>query len=106
MSRIGAEYIGRAIDKLRTNQTAGNIAAVFVADVTPADLDGVRWRFVVTDGSTADTIEAGISGSCGGVRGMAVDEGGLERLVEQRALNYAVETRLEDLLAASPLTLV
>lgn len=105
MSGIRAELIERANDKLRRNQTAGNIAAVFVGEVSPDDLDGVRWRFVVTDGSTVDTIDAGISGSSGGEHGMAVDQGDLERQVESRALGFPVETRFADLLAASPLTM-
>jgi hypothetical protein len=98
-------YVERAINKLCTNQTAGNVAAVYVADVTPADLDGVPWRFVVTDGTTVAEIEAGISGSRGGVAGMEVEEDQLERRVEQRALNYPVETRLQNRRAASPLLL-
>jgi hypothetical protein len=78
---------------------------VFIADVTPPDLDGVRWRFFVTDGVTTGEIEAGIAGSNGGERGMAVDERELEHRVERQTLGFPVETRMRDLLAGSPMTL-
>jgi hypothetical protein len=62
MRGVAAEYIERAIARLRSNETACNVAAVFAGEVTPSDLDGVRWRFVVADGNTRGTIDAGIAG--------------------------------------------
>jgi hypothetical protein len=64
-------------------------------------LDGTRWWFVVADGATVAEVEAGISGTRGVPPGMT--EAALERLLEERACRFPVETRLRDLLEASPL---
>ena len=106
MRGISAELVERAIRKLQDGKTAVNVAAIFVGEVSPQDLDGVRWRFVVTDGDKVDTVDAGIPGSQGGAPGMAVgDETALERQVERKAAGFPVATRLTDLVAASPLVL-
>jgi hypothetical protein len=66
----------------------------------------VSWRFVVADPSQTDTLVGTVSGSQGGYYDMPVDEKALETEVEQIAGGFAVESRLEDLVAASPLTLM
>jgi hypothetical protein len=103
MARISAAYTERAIGKLQRKETQYNVAAVFAGEVTREGFDGTRWRFVVTDGSTVGEFEAGISRTQGVPPGM--DEPALERLVEREAGRFPVETRLQDLLEASPLLL-
>jgi hypothetical protein len=101
MTRISARYTQRAIGKLQRNETQCNVAAVFAGEVTPKGFDGTRWWFVVADGATVAEVEAGISGTRGVPPGMT--EAALERLLEERACRFPVETRLRDLLEASPL---
>jgi hypothetical protein len=103
---VSAELTGRAIDKLRRNETLYGVAAIFVGQCSPPDQDGVSWRFVVADPSRTDTLLGTVSGSQGGYHDMPVDEKALEAEVEQIAGSFAVETRLDDLVAASPLTLM
>jgi hypothetical protein len=105
MTGISVDLIDRALAKLKGGQVATSVAAIFVGDLTANDLDGVHWRFVVTDGSTIGTVDGGIAGSKVGARGMAVNEADLERRVEREAGRFPVDTRMDDLLAASPLVL-
>lgn len=60
---------------------------------------------MVADPSRTDTLVGTVSGSQGGYHDMPVDEKALEAEVEQIAGGFPVESRLDDLVAASPLTL-
>jgi hypothetical protein len=103
---IESKLVETALKKLKRGNTPGNVAAVLAGESGPRDLDGVRWSFVVTDGSHTDVIEVGLSGSQGGGRGMSIDQDLLEGAVERRAVcSFPVESRLPDLVAASPLSL-
>jgi hypothetical protein len=95
----------RAIQRLASGDTPYGVAAVLVGECGPPDLDGNRWRFRVTDGSTVADIEAQLSGTEGGQRGQRISPDVLERTVERRAGNFAVDGRLAALVERSPLTL-
>lgn len=101
----GNDQLERAMNKVRAGDLPYDVAAVLVGASGPADLDGARWRFVVTDGRTEDSLDAGLSGTQGGERGMQIDRSTLEAAVEKRAGRFARESRLADLVAESPLTL-
>jgi hypothetical protein len=102
---ISADIIERALAKLQRSDTYVNVAAVFVGEITANDQDGASWWLYVTDGvNEGDVVEATIAGTHGGQREMQVNSAEMERAIERRAGNFAVETRLRDLLAASPLT--
>lgn len=95
----------RVVAKLRCDVAPCGVAAAFDRETTPNGLDGVRWRFVAGDGERVVRIEAGVSGTNGGTRGMAVDPVALERMVESKAGSYPRESRLTDMVAASPIVL-
>jgi hypothetical protein len=106
MTNVPAEIVDRALAKLEGGKTYVNVAAVFIGEITANDQDGASWWLYVTDGvSSGDVIEATITGTWGGQRGMAIDTDQMELTIERRAGNFAVETRLRDLIAASPLTI-
>jgi hypothetical protein len=105
MPHISANIIERALARLLGGDTYVNVAAVFVGEITANDQDGASWRFYLTDGvNEGGLIDATVAGTRGGHRGMAIDADRMERAIERRAGNFAVETRLRDMLAASPLT--
>ena len=81
------------------------IAAVLVGECGPPDLDGNRWRFVVTDGTTVAEVDADLSGTQGGRRGQTIEPAMLERAVEVRSGAFPADVRLTELLARSPLLL-
>jgi hypothetical protein len=103
---ISAELIDRVLDKLKRDDKPCDVAAILVGQCSPPDQDGVSWRFVVADPLRANTLVGTVSGSQGGYQGMPVDNRALEAEVERIALNYARESRLDDLVAASPLRLM
>ena len=93
------------MSKVRAGDLPYDIAAALVGESGPTDADGTRWRFVVTDGRTDDSLEARLSGTQGAERGMQIDTSTLEAAVEKRAGGFDRESRLADLVAESPLTL-
>lgn len=78
---VRAEIAAKALDKLRRGAPY-SVAAVLIAEVAPNGLDGARWHLYVTDGHDSGFVEAQISGTNGGRRGMAVDAAFLEAEVE------------------------
>jgi hypothetical protein len=106
MTNVSADIVNRALAKLQARQTYVNVAAVYIGDATDPGQDGVTWLLYVTDGvESGDVIKATVAGTYGGRHGMAIDEDKMEQTIERRASNFAVETRLRDMLAASPLTI-
>jgi hypothetical protein len=106
MMNVSAEIVQRALAKSQNGQTYVNVAAVFIGEATANDQDGALWWLYVTDGvNDGGVIETTISGTWGGRRGMAVDADKMERTIERRAGTFPVETRLRDMLDASPLTI-
>jgi hypothetical protein len=82
----------------RAGSTGTGIGAAFERDVGPPDLDGFRWRFWVSDGTRAGSLEAQISGS----EPILHDEipvAALERVVERQAGRFPTEDRLSELLS-------
>lgn len=103
---LDGKYGKAALEKLTRGRAFGEVAAVLVGESGPPDLDGVRWTLVVTDGTETDVIEADLSRSEGGSRGMDIAVGVVEGVVEDRAVNsFPLESRLADLVEASPLNL-
>jgi hypothetical protein len=90
--------------KRRAAGSATGIGASFDRDITPPDLDGHRWRLIVSDGVDAGQLAAELS------RSQSIAESSipvltLMRVVERRAGGFPRESRLEDLLAAERLVL-
>lgn len=102
---VPASTAQRIIRKFERDQTPYAVAAILIGEISPRDLDGVMWRFAVSDGHRIDTVDAGLSGTRGGTQGMRIDVAGLERVVEHMSGAFARESRLDDLVAASPLAL-
>lgn len=103
---ISADLIQQALDKLARGDTPCDVAATFVGQCSPPDQDGVSWRFVVADPHRVDSLVGTVSGTHGGHDGMSVDEKALAAEVERIACSFDRESRLADLVAASPLTLM
>jgi hypothetical protein len=102
---MDAAIIEELISRFQHEPPRYGVAAQFIGESGRRDLDGVRWRFAVSDGSTVEVIEAVLSGTGGGEAGMEVEPTELEYKVEKRARQYAIETRLRDLVADSPIEL-
>jgi hypothetical protein len=103
---ISAELIERALAKLKSGQTRCDVAAIFVGECSPPDQDGVSWHFVLADPHRAATLVGTVSGSQGEGARMQADEEALEADVERIACSYRRDSRLDDLVAASRLTLM
>jgi hypothetical protein len=102
---IPRSAIRQVDDKLRRGSVAEGVAAAYYSDVTPNDLDGWRGRFLVSDGARREVVDAGISGSKGGYRGMPVNPAAVERALERYAGGFDRDSRLRDLVDASPVLL-
>lgn len=95
-----------AVEKLKRRQGPYSVAAVFIwEDQDDPSRDGVRWHFAVTDGRKVTTLAADLSGTNSGHRNMEVDVAALEYIVEEIAGRYPLETRVQDMLADSPLVI-
>jgi hypothetical protein len=105
MDYVAKTAINEAAAKLKRGEARCGIGVALSREVSPPGLDGVRWRFVATDGKHWCTIDAGISGSATVYAGVPDNRFGLERMVERAAGRFPIETRLADMRAASPLTL-
>lgn len=81
-------------------------ATVLVGESGPNDLDGMRWKVVATDGKHTEIVEAELTGSQGVHVGDRATPEAIQRAVEKRATGrFPAETRVADLVAASPITL-
>ena len=96
------QLLSRAED--RASESPTGIGAAFVRDVSPPDLDGFRWRIVVSDGRLGGEINVEISRSQP-IDGSVISVVALQRVVERRAGVFPRETRAKDLLAAGRLVL-
>lgn len=101
---VRAEIAAEALDKLRRGAPY-SVAAVFIGEVTQNGLDGAQWRLYVSDGRESGYVEAQISGTNGGHRGMSVEPAFLEFEVEFISGRFARVARLQRLLAASPVAI-
>jgi hypothetical protein len=81
------------------------VSAVFMRDITEPGLDGARFLLAVADHNRSTTLQAVMSGTLGCHASMEIEPEVLEAAVEMRAGSFERATRLDDLLAASPLGL-
>jgi hypothetical protein len=88
----------------RASESPTGIGAAFVRDVSPPDLDGFRWRIVVSDGRLGGHIIAEMSRSQP-INAVVIPVLTLQRIVERKAGAFPRESRVEDLLAAGRLVL-
>jgi len=105
---LTAEFIEKALEKLKRDQTPDGIAAVFMAEADEPGFDGAKWLFAVSDGNRIEALETYLAGSQGGVRGMVVQTETLEAAVEQRMTFIrfdARESRVGAVVAAGPISL-
>lgn len=102
---VASPTVRRMLEKLRSEEGGYGIAAGLIGDISANDLDGVRWRLAVTDGNRVDSVDAVLSATNGGRRGMPVSAGTLERRIERFAGRFPVESRLVDLVAATPIVI-
>ena len=82
-----------------------SVAAIFVGEVTRTDMEGVRWRTLVTDGHDAGFVDAEPAAPIRVEPGMDVPAPYIEREVEYAAGRLTPGSRLEELTAASPVVI-
>lgn len=100
-----SELVTAATSKFRNREVPGNVAAVLYREWPWSGRDGRRWTFYVTDGVRAAWVDAELSASSG-VAAQRTNRALLEAAVERRAVNsYPVESRMDDLVSAAPLSL-
>lgn len=99
--RTEAELLQEALSKLRRGAPY-SVAAVFVAEVAESAEDRVRWRTFVTDGESAGFVDAEPEIVVDPRVRNEVPPALIEREVEYAAGRLSRESRLEDLLEASP----
>jgi hypothetical protein len=98
------DYELRTAAKARTSNTG--IGAASRPETTPPDLDGVRWEAAVSDGHAHGRVQAELVGSVGGGRGMDIHHAALETVIEQNTGRLVRESRLDGLIAGSPVRLL
>jgi hypothetical protein len=95
-----------AIEKHQRGEVPGEVVAIFVRATRAPDDDGLRWRFLCTDGREFVRVEARLLESEGGAL-----EGGngpalLEAAVERHAVgHFPIESRMADLASAGSIVL-
>jgi hypothetical protein len=100
-----SELVTAAASKFRNREVPGNVAAVLYREWPWSGRDGRRWTFYVTDGVQAGWVDAELPASSG-VAVQRANRALLEAAIERRAINsYPVESRMDDLVSASPLAL-
>ena len=99
--RSEAELLEEALRKLRRGAPY-SVAAVFVAEVPEGDDDRVRWRTFVTDGKSTGFVDAQPEIEVTARTSGEVPAALIEREVEYAAGRLSRESRLEELLEASP----
>ena len=97
-------FLEEALTKLRRG-APHSVAAVFVGEVASENAAGVRWRTFVTDGNDAGFVDAEPAVSLRLEPGMEVPPTHIERQVEYVAGQLTPESRLEELLASSPVVI-
>lgn len=97
------ELIQKALVKFQRGEIPGDVAAVFDRETGDPDLDGRKWRFVVTDGKRVEHVEAELAGSNGGSPGR-FDIALLEAAIERRIASgcYQREQLMDELAADGP----
>ncbi len=99
--RSESELLEEALRKLRQGAPY-SVAAVYVAEIGESEGDRVRWRTFVTDGETAGFVDAEPEIRVSARSSSEVPAALIEREVEYAAGRLSRESRLEELLEASP----
>lgn len=102
--RLEEDLRRQALTKLRRGAPY-SVAAVYVAEVRASGPDGVRWRTFVTDGESAGFVDAKPPSTVQVRSPSEVPPTLIEREVEYAAGRLARESRLERLLASSPVVI-
>src|SRR5256885_8038064 len=93
-----------AVAAARAGVTSTGIGAHFDRNISPPDLDGIRWRLYVSDGRDGGIVEAQLADS-EPIAAYVIPVLALQRVIERYAAKFPRESRLRALLAAGRIVL-